>query len=747
MSEEQKKIAVETAPQETGSGNVIQGGPEANGDDKFFIAANDSLQEQRFSTLKNGDTFAVFDQHGDALNMRSTPQGIFYRDTRHLSLFQLLIEGTRPILLSSTMREDNTTLTCDLTNPDIFDEDGRMVLEHDLIHVRRSRFLWQGACYERLLIRNFDDQQRKISLNLRFEVDFADLFETRGTRRKKHGVHHAPTIDKDRVTLSYTGLDERHRKTILQFDPIPTKLVANEADYEFTLNKKEARAVFVAVECDEPGCGIPLRKSFFSALREARRTLARLSSRASVIVSSNDIFNETARRSIADLYTLTTLTPQGAYPYAGIPWFSTVFGRDGLITAFEMLWVDPTIAHGVLMYLAANQATEIDPAADAEPGKILHEVRQGEMAELGEVPFKRYYGSIDSTPLFVMLAGEYLQRTGDLRSIAQLWPHIEAALGWITHYGDRDGDGFVEYGRRTKEGLANQGWKDSHDSVFHADGQLAIGPIALVEVQAYVYGAWRAAATIAQQLGRVNQAGGYTKRAEELRWNFDRRFFDENLGTYVLALDGEKNPCRVHTSNAGHALWTEIAYPERAEAVVRSLMGTTSFCGWGIRTAASSEIRYNPISYHNGSVWPHDNALIAAGFARYHFQKEASRIFEGVFAASTYIDLRRLPELLCGFPRQRAQGPTFYPVACMPQAWAAASMLYMLQSCIGLSFSPENGQIIFNRPILPSFLDEVLLYNISMGDGAIDLSLRRSRSKAVIEVMQHKGNIRVLTIT
>ena len=403
------------------------------------------------------------------------------------------------------------------------------------------------------------------------------------------------------------------------------------------------------------------------------------------------------------------------------------------------------MARGVLCYLAKSQATTTDPAADAEPGKILHEARHGEMAELGEVPFKRYYGSVDSTPLFVMLAGAYLQQTDDRPTLQKLLPNLEAALTWIDDYGDRDDDGFVEYGRRAGDGLVNQGWKDSHDSVFHADGSLARGPIALAEVQAYVYGAWRSFASIKRHLGDVERAILFENRAEQLRRRFDQLFFDESLGTFVLALDGEKKPCRVRASNAGHTLYTGIAYPERAAAVVGTLMASTSFCGWGVRTVPSTEARYNPMSYHNGSVWPHDNAMIAAGFARYGFREEAARIFEGLFAASTYIDLRRLPELFCGFAQQRAQGPTFYPVACIPQAWAAAAPLSLLRSCLGLGFDPIARRISFNEPFLPDFLDEVTLSRLTVGNGSVDVVLRRSRAQVVVDVIERKGDVRVIT--
>ena len=712
---------------------------------QFFIPATASLQERRPRTLKHGDTFAVFDHNGDALSGPGSPEGLFYRDTRHLSHLYLTIEGQRPMLLSSTLRDDNATLTCDLTNPDLY-EGGRLTLGHDLIHVRRSRFLWNAACFERLVVRNYDEHPRRLSIEIAFEADFADLFEVRGTRRARRGENEPPALAADRVVLTYVGLDGNRRVTSLTFDPMPTKLTGNRAVFGVDLRPREARSFFVEINCRADGSQSSPRRAFFVALRGARRARRASAAQAAAVTTSNEIFNEGLRRSISDLYMLVTDTPEGAYPYAGIPWFSTVFGRDALITALQALWLDPAIARGVLRHLAANQATTIDPVADAEPGKILHEVRYGEMAELGEVPFRRYYGSVDSTPLFVMLAGAYLRRTGDLTTLGQLWPSLVAALAWLDEYGDRDGDGFVEYGRQTAEGLINQGWKDSHDSVFHRDGALARGPIALAEVQAYAYAAWQAAAEIAGRLGHAGEAARYRERAEILRSAFDKAFFDEALGTYVLALDGDKRPCRVRTSNAGHALLTGIAYPERASTVARTLMAGSSFCGWGVRTVASGEARYNPMSYHNGSVWPHDNALIAAGLIRYGFRNDAARIFEGLHAASTYIDLRRLPELFCGFRRQRAQGPTFYPVACAPQAWAATAPLFMLQSSIGLAFDPEQAQIIFEKPVLPSFLDEVVLDNLTVAGHTASVALRRSGSQVVVEVLQRSGPVGVLVI-
>ncbi len=714
---------------------------------QFFVPASASLHERRPRTLKHGDTFALFDHSGDAVGGPGSPEGLYHRDTRHLSHFYLTMnDGARPILLSSALRDDNATLTCDLANPDLPGPDGHRALKHDLIHLRRTRFLWDGSLFERLAVCNYDDQPREISLRFDFAGDFADLFEVRGTKRAAKGHLHAPEVRHDHAILSYEGLDGAVRQTTLRFAPAPDELATDRALFSFTLAPRERRTLLIEIRCGRPDPADDPRPRFVHSLREARRALRHSSSRAASLASSNEIVNQALRRCIADTYMLLTDTEHGPFPYAGIPWFSTIFGRDSIITAMEMLWLDPRIARGTLSYLATHQATAFDPQADAEPGKILHEVRHGEMALLGEVPFRHYYGSIDSTPLFIMLAGRYLERTGDIAFIRAIWPHIDAALDWIDSHGDRDGDGYVEYGRHTKQGLVNQGWKDSHDSVFHADGSLARGPIALAEVQAYVYGAWDTAAGMLDRLGEPGRAAALRHRASTLRERFDRDFFDEALGTYVLALDGDKRPCRVRSSNAGHVLFTGLARPERAVRVVETLMAPSSFSGWGIRTIATTEARYNPMSYHNGSVWPHDNALIAAGFARYGYRAEAATIFEGLADASTYVDLRRLPELFCGFPRRPAQGPTFYPVACIPQAWSAAAPLFLLQSCLGLSFDTQAEHILFTEPALPGNLDELLIRRLRVGVGQADVLLRRSGTKVVVDVPDRTGDVRVLSV-
>lgn len=714
--------------------------------DTFFVGATASLQVQRPRTLKHGDTFGVFDHAGDVLAGEGAPGGLYYRDTRHLSRLDLFIEGHRPLLLSSDVREDNATLTADLTNPDLRD-DGAVKLEHDLVHIRRSCFVFEGACHQRLSVRSYADTEQALTLELRFSADFADLFEVRGQRRPRRGKIHPTVCEADTVTLLYTGLDHTQRSTTLRFDPKPDRLDAGRAGFTLHLAPGGRCNIYVEARCTpRVGRVLPATETFFIAMRDARRALRRAAGRATAIETGNEIFNEAVRRSVSDLYMLMTDTELGAYPYAGIPWYSTAFGRDALITALMMLWIDPAVARGVLRYLAANQANESDPEADAEPGKILHEVRHGEMAELKEVPFRRYYGSVDATPLFVVLAGEYMHRTGDVATIHGLWPHIEAALHWIDHFGDRDCDGFVEYYRMTQTGLANQGWKDSHDSVFHADGTMAHGPIALVEVQGYVYRARRAAARIAARLGDHARAETLRSQAETLKSRIEQAFWCEEIGTYALALDGAKQPCRVRSSNAGHLLLAGAASPEKARRVAEQMLGSTFFSGWGVRTIGTAEVRYNPMSYHNGSVWPHDNALIGMGFGRYGLRREAARILDGLFDAATYIDLRRLPELICGFPRRRGQGPTFYPVACVPQAWSAAALLALLQACLGISFDPESRTVHFDRPVMPAFTDTIKLTGLTVGGARLDALVQGHGEAVSVTVLSRSGDIRV-TVT
>jgi glycogen debranching enzyme len=637
------------------------------------------------------------------------------------------------------VRDDNSAFFVDLTNPDLMDGQ-RIVMEKDRVHILRTIFLWRDTAYQRLGVRNYGDQAIDLRLAIHFESDFADLFEVRGARRDRRGTASAKLHGDDRVILSYNGLDGKVRGTALNFDPPPDELTTSSAVYELHLKPGEMRPLFIAVSCDRTDAlPLPFLRGLIAARREMREsTRARTS-----VQTSNERFNAVLCRSAADLAMLMTDTPQGRYPYAGIPWYSTTFGRDGLITALQMLWWSPEVARGVLRRLAAYQATTTDPLADAQPGKILHEMRSGEMAALREVPFGLYYGSVDATPLFVLLAGLYLERTGDTQTIVELWPNIDAALAWIDGPGDPDGDGFVEYKRASEQGLANQGWKDSYDAIFHADGRLAEGEIALVEVQGYVYAAKRMAARCARRLNLEAAAQRLDDEASRLAERFEAAFWCPELETYALALDGAKVPCRVRTSNAGQVLFTGIAAADRARSVAKELLQPRFFSGWGIRTVAKDEVRFNPMSYHNGSIWPHDNALIALGLARYQCKPAVDTLLGGLFNAATYMDQSRLPELFCGFQRQRGHGPTLYPVACSPQAWASATPFTLLEASLGLEFDPFNGEIRLRNPRLPQFLDEVTLRDLQLSSSSVDLRVRRHGDTVSLDTTRISGDIRV----
>ena len=685
----------------------------------------------------------MLDRHGDIGAVADGPDGVFNADTRFLSRLELLINGMQPLLLGSNVRDDNSVLTVDLTNPDFY-LDNKLILPKDTVHIVRTIFLWQKTAYQRLGIRNHGEQPIELNLALAFGNDFADLFEVRGMRRERRGLLRPASIGEREVLLSYEGLDRRVRQTLLHFDPAPTQLGATAGSYRLTLQPGERFALFVAAECDaEPGVRPP---PFLRGMQAAFRARCNSNREMAAVETSNTVFNRVMCRSASDLSMLTTNTPQGRYPYAGIPWYSTTFGRDGIITAMQMLWCDCGVAKGVLMRLAAFQATAVDPLNDAQPGKILHEMRHGEMAALREVPFGLYYGSVDSTPLFVWLAGMYVQRTGDLETLRVLWPHIEAALGWIDGPGDPDNDGFVEYHRMTEQGLANQGWKDSQDSIFHADGKLAEGPIALAEVQGYVFAAKRAAAHCARLMGEHARADALEQAATLLAERFEEKFWCPEIDTYALALDGRKRRCAVRTSNAGHLLFSGMIQPERARCVMEGLMRPQFFSGWGIRTVGQEEARYNPMSYHNGSIWPHDNALIALGFARYGFKDAVERVFKGMFNAASYMDLGRLPELFCGFRRAPNQGPTLYPVACAPQAWASATPFALLEASLGLEFEPLANEIRLRSPSLPAFLDEVVLRHLRVGQSSVDLRLRRHDREVSVQVIRSTGHIRVSAV-
>ncbi len=672
----------------------------------------------RLFALKHGDTFVVADGRGD---IGGDADGLFHDDTRLLSLFRLTIAGRSPALLGAAVGRDNVLFTANLTNEPLPPIGGQSTRQ-GVIHVERTRLLWESRLYERLRLRNYGQNETTLPLRLEFAADFRDMFEVRGARRSARGRMLAAVIADDKVVLSYEGLDGLRRSSAIVFGTAPTELTPSAATFDVALPTGRRTDIFFEVGLD--GENRPSRLRFRAAAARARFAARSQRRRGGTLRTSGRVFTEWLDRSRADLALLTTELPTGPYPYAGIPWFATAFGRDAIVTALQILWLDPGLARGVLRYLAANQATERSPFHDAAPGKIMHETRKGEMARLSELPFGRYYGGVDTTPLFVMLAGAYAARTGDLPLVEELWPALVAAMGWIESDGDTDGDGFVDYARGEATGLANQGWKDSEDSIFDAAGRDARGPVALVEVQGYVYAAFLAMADLSARRGDVVACAAWTAKASRLQSAVEERFWVEEMGTYAVALDGAGQPCRVRTSNPGHLLFAGLPAPDRGRRLAAQLLSPTFNTGWGIRTLASTAPRYNPMSYHNGSVWPHDTAICAAGIARYGDRDGAAGLLSDMFETAIRFEMR-LPELFCGFERRPGEPPIAYPVACLPQAWASGSVFMMLQACLGIRVDGWHGEIHVDRPLLPAGVDRLTVRHLAVGDERIDLGLER----------------------
>ncbi|MFW5967270.1 MAG: glycogen debranching N-terminal domain-containing protein [Persicimonas sp.] len=714
----------------------------------FHIFTTNLLNTARTRVLKCANLFAVFDEVGDVMSWAGGAHGLYLDDMRHLSKLELRIWGQKPILLSSTVEEDNALLSVDLTNPEVREPNRRVAA--DTIHLLRNKFLTADTCHEKIRLHNYGDEPITVPVSIHFDADFADMFEIRGTGRPERGERQEVRADEVEAVFGYHGLDEVRRASRVGFVQRPERFGQGGAYFEFDIPPHERRELTYAIQCataeKDEEIDFDSAPGYRQAMAKMTRKLRSDRSRRTYYETSNAFFDHLVRRADADMQMLLTDTEHGPYPYAGTPWFNTVFGRDGLLAAYQMLNARPEIARGVLSFLAATQADASDAVRDAEPGKILHEIRRDEMSNTGEVPFKHYYGSVDATPLFVALAGAYLRRTGQTEFLRSLWPSIERAIDWIDEYGDRDGDGYVEYGRRTKKGLKQQGWKDSDDSVYHADGRPAPAPIALCEVQSYVYSARRAAVRIAGALGKEDYARGQRAEAEALCERFRDDFWSDEIDMFVLALDGDKRPCQVRSSNAGQCLLSGIASEEQAAKIAQQVVGRDFFNGWGVRTIAAGEPRYNPISYHNGSVWPHDNALIAAGLARYGFKAEATQILSGLYDASRFFELNRLPELFCGFQRRRHQGPTLYPVACAPQAWAAGGVFLLLDATLGLYVDARKKRIKFHAPQLPEFLDRVRLCGLRVGDARVDVELNRYRKDVGVQILERRGDVEVTVV-
>ncbi len=670
-----------------------------------------------FLAIKSDAAFLVADARGD---IRGGADGLFCDDIRILSTFRLLVGERRPSQLSSGLSHDSVVFTFHGSNLDL-PPVGGTATRRGVIHIERKRLLFGARMYEQVRCDNFGLDEVMLPLAFVYEADFRDLFEVRGMKRKRRGAALPGKVNGRQAMFAYDGLDGARRTSAVAFSEPPWRMTDSRADFMFSLRPGEHVELYV--EAGPTGRETPSRERFAAALASARGKVSAHGRRGGQLTSSDSRFSAWLDKSRADVSLLVTELATGPYPYAGIPWFSTPFGRDGIITAWQMLWLDPSLAKGVLSYLAARQATEISKFRDSQPGKIMHETRQGEMAATHEIPFGLYYGGVDTTPLYVALAGAYLERTGDIDLIEALCPTLEAAVGWVERYGDSNGDGLIDYARAAESGLANQGWKDSGDSIFHADGRFPAGPVALVEVQGYVFAAYRAMAAIQKRLGRPG-AELWAAKAEAMRERVEARFWMEDEGFYGVAIDGVGELCRPRTTNAGHLLFVGLADPARAAAVSRGLMSPAFDGGWGLRTLAMGTPRFNPMSYHNGSVWPHDVALCVAGMARYGEREGPAKLIGDLFEASSYFSMR-MPELFCGFARDGDEPPIAYPVACMPQAWSAGSVFMMLQACLGLTIDATKKQVCLVRPTLPAGMDRLTIEGLDVAGARVDLRFQR----------------------
>ena len=703
----------------------------------FQIQAVSGAAALQKLVLKHEESFVVADRAGDFPAHFDGELGFYHEGTRYLRWLELRLQGDRPLILSAQAAATNEQIMIGLTNAEVSTDAG--MIPRNTIYIDRIVSVQAPHLAQSFVITSYHDRPCELAFELIVAADFRDVFEVRGMHRAQRGELLPELREGGHLRLAYRGLDHVVRVTDVRFEPAPVAIASHRAIYGLRLIPGESLAITMMATAGTAETATASRTA--PRLVAPRRSLA---TRTARITTDNESFSTLVDQSLADIDMLLTTTPQGVIPYAGVPWFVAPFGRDGIITALQLLPFDTSVAAGTLRFLAAWQGRVRDDFKDEEHGKILHEYRRGEMANCREIPFIPYYGSIDATPLFVMLLVEYVRWTGDRGMAQELWPAVQAALAWMADAGDRDGDGYLEYATHSALGLVNQGWKDSEDAVSHASGALATPPIALAEVQGYAYAALTGAAEIAALLGENRVRDALEERARRLFERFNRDFWLEHESFYALALDGDKRPCEVIASNAGHCLWTGIVPEARAPLVAKRLLDDDMFSGWGIRTLSARERRYNPMSYHNGSVWPHDNAITAAGFRRYRLSTFAQTIATGLFEASRHFDRSRLPELFCGFPRRPGHAPISYPVACSPQAWAAGSTLQLLAALLGLEADACARRLTFVHPHLPPWLREVEIHDLRVGDSTLDVAITRGRDGAAVQLIGRTGDVELI---
>lgn len=704
----------------------------------YYILASGVAGERPKLVLKHDEAFLVADRRGDCPQLPGGAFGFYVDGTRYLSQLELRVHGLRPLSLNAGISEDGLEAAVDLTNPDVAMAPAALLPGRSM-RVARRITLYDRALHHCMRVEVFSHDRHEFVLTLQFGADFLDVFEVRGHPRERRGAMLPPRLEGDRVRIAYRGLDKVVRAAHLVFDPSPARLDETRAEFRLSPAAGERVELALTVAAVE-GDATPTAIAFGSAAGARRAVVRRVQEAATGLRTNHDLFNQWLARARHDLHLLLTETRDGFVPYGGIPWYVAPFGRDAVLTALQVLPFEPDIAASTLRFLARHQGTVDDEFTDQEPGRILHEYRRGEMAACGEVPFIPYYGSIDATPLFVMLFTEYVRWTADDAFARELWPAVDRALGWMETAAAAQPRGYLAYARRSPLGLVNQGWKDSHDAVMHASGRLADPPIALAEVQGYQHAALLGGAEVARLLGQEERAAGLVERARRLRERFEGDFWLPDEAFYAEALDGEGRPCRVISSNPGHLLWTGLVTPTRAQIVARRLMADDMFTGWGLRTLSSHERLYNPMSYHNGSVWPHDTALAAVGMRRYRLTAPFLTLATALFEATLQFEGFRLPELFCGFTRVDGYGPTWYPVACAPQAWAAGVPFQLVGAMLGLVPEARENQLTLARPQLPGWLAWLELNNLRIAGSRLSLRLSHGREGAAVELLSRQGD-------
>lgn len=690
--------------------------------------------------IRENGVFLLMDKTGNVPKQNESGFGLYRDDTRFLSRYEFSFSSTAPIMLLSTAALGFASEQVS-TNPSMTSLDGTK-LRRESIEVRRQRNIGTGV-EEHLRVTSFDTGPITLECRYSFAADFADIFEIRGLPTRQRGRMEPPERGARSLTFGYVALDGRQLRTHIEFSTEPAYLDNTVAVFHLQLQPRETTTISLTITMphDRPTPTAPVQGDQFQAMERQYQSWRDSCTR---IFTNNEIFNTVLSQSLNDLRTLYT-GDGGGYIAAGTPWFDTLFGRDSVIASLQMLAFNPEIARKTLRILADKQGQEVNAWRDEEPGKILHEMRQDELSRTGDLPFRCYYGSIDSTPLFLLLAAEYWSWTADSRFIRELMPAITAGLDWIARSGDRDGDGYLEYERYSEQGLLNQGWKDSGNAIIAADGALARPPIALVEVQAYLYAALRGLGMMAVARRDPKTGAELQRRANALKRQLNRDFWLDE-GYYALALDGDKRPVASITSNPGHVLYAGAAPPRRATQVVDRLLSNELFSGWGIRTLNTTNPCFNPFGYHVGSVWPHDNALIAMGFKKYGKESELNELATALFDAARSFDYYRLPELFCGTPRSSHHSPVPYPVACRPQSWAAGSIPLILQAILGLCPDAPRGDLLIVRPHLPYWLEQVQVRNLRVGSGSVDLLYEQRNRRTQVAVLNATAGLRVSVV-